>query len=114
VALIARAADSSVRAASTPRRTPVDFALMESVMDIGKFVDRRLHPVRVALGLMNHELELARADQAVNVDKEVLRSLIETMQMFIEDFEQQYRASREQSQKKFVTATQTATAGKVG
>ncbi len=84
-------------------------------MDIGKFVDRRLHPVRVALGLMNHELELARTDADVNVDKEVLRSLIETMQMFVEDFEVQYRAVREQSQKKFVSATQSTTTGaKVG
>ena len=76
-------------------------------MDIGKFVDRRLHPVRVALGLMNHELELGRGDQMINVDREVLRSLIETMQLFVEDFELQYRAIRDQQQnvKKFVTAT---------
>ena len=83
-------------------------------MDIGKFVDRRLHPVRVALGLMNHELELARGDQMVNVDREVLRSLIETMQMFVEDFESQYRVQKDANAKKFVTATQTAAAAKVG
>lgn len=89
-------------------------SFMEAVMDIGKFVDRRLHPVRVALGLMNHELELARSEQTVNVDKEMLRSLIETTQMFIEDFENQYRSMKEQSQKKFVTATQSTGAAKVG
>ncbi len=82
-------------------------------MDIGKWVDRRLHPVRVALGLMNHELELSRQDQMVNVDRDVLKSLIETVQMFVEDFEGQYRQVKDQSAKKFVAATQTATATKV-
>lgn len=81
-------------------------------MDIGKYVDRRLHPLRVALGLMNHELDLARQDSVVSVDREVLRSLIETCQMFVEDFEAQYRALKEQSAKKFVTATQPSGAAK--
>jgi hypothetical protein len=62
---------------------------------------------------MNHELEIARAEPTVAVEKETLRSLIETVQMFIEDFEGQYRAAREQGQKKFVSATQAAGATKV-
>ena len=73
-------------------------------MDIGKFVDRRMHAVRVALGLMNHELELARGDNMVTLDQEMLRSLIETVSMFVEDFEASYRAMRDQSNKKFVQA----------
>ena len=76
--------------------------------DIAKFVDRRLHPVRVSLGLMNHELELARGDNVVALDREVLRSLIETMSMFVEDFEASHRAMRDQSQKKFAQATTKA------
>jgi hypothetical protein len=73
-------------------------------MDVGKFVDRRLHPVRVALGLMNHELELARGDNVVTLDREMVRSLIETMSMFVEDFEVSFRALKDQAQKKFVQA----------
>ena len=76
--------------------------------DIAKFVDRRLHPVRVSLGLMNHELELARGDNVVALDREVLRSLIETMSMFVEDFEASHRAMRDQSQKKFAQAATKA------
>ncbi len=83
-------------------------------MDVGKFVDRRLHPVRVALGLMNHELELARGDNVVTLDREVLRSLIETMSMFVEDFEASNRALKDQAQKKFVQASATAGGTKVG
>lgn len=73
-------------------------------MDMGKFVDRRLHPVRVALGLMNHEMELARGESTITLDSEVVRSLIETMSLFVEDFEVSHRATRDQNQKKFAQA----------
>jgi hypothetical protein len=73
-------------------------------MEIGKFVDRRLHPVRVSLGLMNHELELSRGDNVVTLDREVVRSLIETLSMFVEDFEASHKAIKDQGQKKFVQA----------
>ena len=75
--------------------------------DIGKFVDRRLHTVRVALGLMNHELELARGDNVVAVDRETLRSLVETVSMFVEDFEASHRAVKDQTQKKFAQTAAT-------
>jgi hypothetical protein len=84
-------------------------------MEIGKFVDRRLHSVRVALSLMNHELELNRNDQMISLDRETLRSLMETVQMFVEDFESSYRAAKDLQQKKFVSATPgTSAAAKVG
>ncbi|MAG58388.1 MAG: hypothetical protein CMJ83_19035 [Planctomycetes bacterium] len=73
--------------------------------DIGKFVDRRLHPVRVALGLMNHELELSRGESVITLDREVVRSLIETMSLFVEDFEVSNRALRDNQQKKFAQAS---------
>ena len=84
-------------------------------MDVAKFVDRRLHPVRVALGLMNHELELARGDNVVTIDREVLRSMIETVSLFVEDFEASNKVLKEQNQKKFAQAGgQAANAAKIG
>jgi hypothetical protein len=73
-------------------------------MEIAKFVDRRLHPVRLALGLLNHELELSRNEPSITLDKEVARSLIETVSMFVEDFEASYKVVRDQNQKKFAQA----------
>jgi len=73
-------------------------------MDMSKFVNRRLHPVRVALGLMNHEMELSRGESTITLDREVVRSLIETMSLFVEDFEASNRAMRETQQKKFAQA----------
>ena len=82
-------------------------------MDMAKFVDRRLHPVRVSLGLLNHELELARGENSVALDREVVRSLIETLSMFVEDFGASFKVVREQGQKKFAQAT-ASSAPKVG
>lgn len=73
-------------------------------MEMGKFVDRRLHPVRILLGLMNHEMELARGESTITLDREVVRSLIETVSLFVEDFEVSNRAMRDQQQKKFAQA----------
>ncbi|MAB89942.1 MAG: hypothetical protein VX913_12135 [Planctomycetota bacterium] len=73
-------------------------------MEMGKFVDRRLHPVRILLGLMNHEMELARGENTITLDREVVRSLIETVSLFVEDFEVSNRAMRDQQQKKFAQA----------
>jgi hypothetical protein len=73
-----------------------------------------MHPVRVALNLMNHELELNRNDQMVSLDRETLRSLVETFQIFVEDFENSYRASKDLAQKKFVSPTPAGATAKVG
>ena len=81
------------------------------MMDAGKYIDRRLHPVRVAIGLLNHELELAAGESVVTVDKEVLRSVIETTQLFVEDFDRSIGKLKEKTGKHFMN---TAASTKVG
>lgn len=77
-------------------------------MDAAKYIDRRLHPVRVTLGLLNHELELAGGENVVTIDREVLRSVIETTQLFVEDFDRTYGKMKEKSNKHFInSAAQT-------
>lgn len=77
-------------------------------MEAAKYVDRRMHPVRVTLGLLNHELELAGGEPVVTVDREVLRSVIETMTLFVEDFDRTYGKMKEKSSKHFInSAAQT-------
>lgn len=80
-------------------------------MDAGKYIDRRLHPVRVALGFLNHEVELAGGEDVVSIDKEVLRSVIETTALFVEDFDRTYGKMMEKSGKHFIS---TAANTKVG
>jgi hypothetical protein len=83
-------------------------------MDIGKVVDRRLHPVRLALNFLNHEIELNRNDQMVSLDRQTMHSLMETITLFVEDFESSYKAAKDLQQKKFVSATPSVATAKVG
>ncbi|HGY90788.1 MAG TPA: hypothetical protein ENK43_06420 [Planctomycetes bacterium] len=80
-------------------------------MDAAKYIDRRLHPVRVAIGLLSHELELAGSESMVTIDKDMLRSVVETTMLFVEDFDRSIGKLREKSNKHFVN---TAAATKVG
>lgn len=77
-------------------------------MEAGKYIDRRLHPVRVAIGLLNHELELAGSEANVQFEREQLRSIIETFSLFVEDFDRTYGKLMEKSNRQFInTAAQT-------
>jgi len=54
-------------------------------MDFTKFVSRRLHPVRITVSLLNHEMEAAKGNKDVVLSRAVLESVISTMEIFIED-----------------------------
>lgn len=64
-------------------------------MDAPKYIDRRLHPVRVAMGLLNHEIELSGSEGVVSLDKDLLRSVVETTLLFIEDFDRSIGKQKE-------------------
>lgn len=80
-------------------------------MEAGKYIDRRLHPVRVAIGLLNHEHELAGSENTVNIDKEALRSIIETLTLFVEDFDRTYGKLMEKNSKHFINTAATTKVG---
>lgn len=75
--------------------------------ELGKFVERRLHPVRVSVSLMNQQLELAKGSKDVVVDADLFESLISTFEIFLEDYDARYRgaaAPQSVSERKFVEA----------
>ncbi len=80
-------------------------------MDIGKFVNRRLHPVRVTLSLLGHELEGSKGKD-VTIPRHLLESVISTVEIFVEDCERamprqgggQQQGDGAPEQKKFVEA----------
>jgi len=53
------------------------------------FVTRRLHPARVTVSLLNHELELAKGAKEVILDRNLLTSVISTLEIFLEDYDAQ-------------------------
>lgn len=54
---------------------------------------RRMSSVKVVVDLLNHELDLAKADRSVNLERERLEATVTTLEMFIEDIEHLTRAT---------------------
>ena len=81
---------------------------MKSV-DAGSQMHRRLSQIKVTARLLEHELDLAK-DKDVSLDRALADSVLETMQIFIEDCDQlmgapnrQENSRPEQPQKPAVT-----------
>jgi hypothetical protein len=55
--------------------------------NLASYVDRRLHPVRLSVGLLNRLMEDAKGASALNVNRDLLFSISSTIELFIEDFE---------------------------
>lgn len=54
---------------------------------------RRLSSVKVVVDLLNHELDLAKADRSVNLERERLEATVTALENFIEDIEGVSRAT---------------------
>jgi hypothetical protein len=53
-----------------------------------KSVQRRLAPVKVTIGLLYRELDAAKGDRAVAIDRVLLESVISTLELFVEDVDE--------------------------
>jgi hypothetical protein len=57
------------------------------ITDIVAFTDRRLHPVRLAVGHLNRLLASNKGGASIAVDQALLESVTATLELFVEDFE---------------------------
>ncbi|MBU0754355.1 MAG: hypothetical protein KJ645_04400 [Planctomycetes bacterium] len=69
-------------------------------------IDRRLHPVRLGIGHLNKVIESSRSG-SVSVDRDLLFSIISTLEIFVEDFENQYLGNRGSEERKTVDSKLT-------
>ncbi len=71
-----------------------------------KYVERHLHPTRVSVSLLNHELELAKGSKDVTLNRELLESVVATLELFLEDFDSKTQTAVEERpmEKRFVDA----------
>ena len=74
-------------------------------------VERRLNAVKVVVDLLNHELDLAKAESTVNLEKARLDATVTTLEMFIEDVETALRGGGADARR--VVETPRATANRV-
>ncbi len=57
-------------------------------VDTGSQMHRRLSQIKVTARLLEHELDLAKDNKDVSLDRSLADSVLETLQVFIEDFDQ--------------------------
>ena len=56
-------------------------------MSLSDFVSRRLHPVKVTISLMRHELNHHTKGEVTEMSKHLLNSAVSTLELFVEDYE---------------------------
>ena len=66
-------------------------------MSLSDFVSRRLHPVKVTISLMRHELGQHTKGEVTEVSKHLLNSAVSTLELFVEDYEKLISATQKSS-----------------
>ncbi|HEU4395856.1 MAG TPA: hypothetical protein VFS92_09840 [Planctomycetota bacterium] len=56
-------------------------------VSLSDFVSRRLHPTKVVLAYIRHEMSVHSGPNGVTIDKAELGSVLATVELFIEDYE---------------------------
>lgn len=56
-------------------------------MSLSDFVSRRMHPVKVTITLLRHELQNHTKGEVTEMSKHLLNSAISTLELFVEDYE---------------------------
>jgi len=56
-------------------------------MSLSDFVSRRLHPVKVTISLLRHELNNHTKGEVTEISKHLLNSAVSTLELFVEDYE---------------------------
>jgi len=70
--------------------------IMPEKLSLSDFVSRRLHPVKVTIRLMTHELEKNSEAGATKINSDLLGSAINTIELFVEDYEKLLEKSSSQ------------------
>ncbi len=56
-------------------------------MSLSDFVSRRMHPVKVTISLLRHEINVHSKGEVTEMSKHLLNSAISTIELFVEDYE---------------------------
>ena len=56
-------------------------------VSLSDFVSRRLHPTKVTIAYLRHELSVHGSGTTAQIDRAELASVIATIELFIEDYE---------------------------
>ncbi len=60
---------------------------MPEKLSLSDFVSRRLHPMKVTISLLGHELDQNSDGDVTTINASLLGSVINTLELFVEDYE---------------------------
>jgi len=66
-------------------------------VNVGKFVSRHLSQLKILARMLEHELEGAKGGREVTIDREVVESVLDTLEIFVDDCENAAGTARERS-----------------
>ncbi|MBL8748870.1 MAG: hypothetical protein JNK78_06905 [Planctomycetes bacterium] len=59
----------------------------KSEVNVGKFIGRRISQLRIMTRLMEHELEAAKGAREVSMERQLVESMLDTLEVFVDDCE---------------------------
>lgn len=59
----------------------------KSEVNVAKYVGRRISQLRIIARLMEHELEAAKGGREVAMDRQLVESMLDTLEVFVDDCE---------------------------
>lgn len=66
-------------------------------MSLSDFVTRRMHPVKVTISLLRHELSNHTKGEVTEMSRHLLNSAISTLELFVEDYEKLIQSTQKAS-----------------
>ena len=69
----------------------------KSEVNVGKFVGRHLSQIKVLSRVLEHELESAKGNREVSIDRHLLESVLDMLEIFTDDCEGVSGTARERS-----------------
>ena len=67
--------------------------------NVGKFVSRHLSQVKILSRVLEHELDAAKGGREVTIDRTLIESVLDTLEIFVEDCETASGIQRSDRQK---------------
>jgi hypothetical protein len=59
----------------------------KSEVNIGKFVGRHLSQLKVVSRLLEHEVEAAKGNRDITIDRQLVESMLDMLEIFVDDCE---------------------------
>ena len=76
---------------------------------IGKYVHRHMSQLRILSRLLEHELDASKTGKEVVLDRDLAENVLDTLEIFIEDFDTQNHGGEGRSQRAKAEAKPTVT-----